>query len=362
VINGPCGLDGQGQVVSLFGIEKSGTTWVEYLLDGLVRGYCNETQECVVSGTLRTQNMKIYHPEIDCTWQLIVNVTIKHEVIPQSLPKNKKILYTFRDPRDMVVSAYYYLVAKKQGFSLTDFMVRAYRFDDTMRWMDSQFQRALSTGSFLVQYEETVKHPLLQLQRMSHFMGLNPSYEVLSSVVEQYSFENMAILEDSLNKSQSLTGLRKGGLRNSSMPRELSFKKVRRGKIGGYKDRMTTEDLEYANHTMELRLNSPLVDIYLEGKTFHLNSINPLSHFAVESNEADVGSTFVSARRMEKLIARNLEENTFVFDPKKTLKDGTENYFESTRKVQLGNAIERMELMQLQKHKLPELQRRQQLQ
>jgi len=99
----------------------------------------------------------------------------------------------------------------------------------------------------LVRYEDLRSNPHETLRRITDFMGKSFSPEVIKEAVEFASMENLRKLEKA-NYFQN-AGL---SLRNANDPDTL---KVRRGKVGGYRDYFTPEQVAQLDSLVQNRLD-----------------------------------------------------------------------------------------------------------
>jgi hypothetical protein len=95
----------------------------------------------------------------------------------------------------------------------------------------------------LVRYEDMHLNPLQELRRVLQFIGIhNIDTEVLDRAQSFCSFENMRRLERDAR-------FRSRRLRPASISDEESYK-TRKGKVGGYKEYLGTEDIHYLDRCM----------------------------------------------------------------------------------------------------------------
>lgn len=168
--------------------------------------------------------------------------------------RGKRVVFLIRDPRDVAVSLYFHLTRRAPRFNGTlsefvrdeDFGVRrAMAFYKA--WHES---RAVPEAFLPIRYEAMVADPASALSACLDFMGAGDvPASIVERAVESASFENMRRLEREGKVDHPK--LRPGDLQD-----EESFK-VRRGKVGGYVDYLSTEDIEYANKAIS-ELASPL--------------------------------------------------------------------------------------------------------
>ena len=152
-----------------------------------------------------------------------------------------KLVYLERDPRDVMVSLFFQVTGRFQDFfrfqgTLGDFLRDSYfgahnlkRFREV--WAELSHQR-----SFLViSYEACHADPRALVQRLLDYYELVSPANDLEKAVVSSQFDKMQALEQSGQFPQPWLQLR-----NQSA-------KVRRGKIGGYRDYLDSDSLSYLN-------------------------------------------------------------------------------------------------------------------
>jgi hypothetical protein len=166
---------------------------------------------------------------------------------------NKRVVLLIRDPRDVAVSNYsqwkhtvnpykkrlHKLPADRDTVSAYDYaMNEDYGIPRTVRFLNAWDQELEKTQAhLLIRYEEMRVNPQDVLKRVMGFLGFSVTDEQLAKAVEHGSMENMRRIEAD---SDPLTGSRR------LMPKDLtnpeSFK-ARRGKVGGYRDYFSDEQI-----------------------------------------------------------------------------------------------------------------------
>jgi len=161
--------------------------------------------------------------------------------------RHKRVLFLARDPRDVVVSAYFQATRRRDRFegSLSDFL-RSDRFGIRKvlvfyrHWHEArQTPRAFR----LLTYEGLHADPAGSLARALDFVGAPPlPPEALARAVDFAGFERLRAMER--------TGyFESKRLRPGDPGDEESFK-VRRGKVGGFRDYLEPEDLAYCDRVI----------------------------------------------------------------------------------------------------------------
>ena len=188
----------------------------------------------------------------------------------------KRIVLLVRDPRDIAVSAYFqwkFRMDKQKralhsaglegrDLSVFDFAMHA---DGSLRKtiaLLNSWDRVLSSLDhvLVVRYEDLRAAPKTWLERIAVFIGLDASPEELSDAVEFASLENMKQME-----RDAAFGAR--GRRFSSGEQSSSDAyKVRRGKVGGYQDYFTDEQVKLIDNLVNTTL-SPTYGYTRDGET-----------------------------------------------------------------------------------------------
>jgi hypothetical protein len=172
----------------------------------------------------------------------------------------KSVILLVRDPRDAVIS-YYFEATKRRGrFAGTagEFLRHPVGGLDTLLtyygiWADA---RTVPQSFCLVRYEDLHRDPVGELGRVMRAVGRAPARAALESAVEFSRFENMRKLE--------AKGFARPDIDRRDPGDAESFK-ARKGKVGGYREYLSPEDVDYMNARIEERL-SPYYADYLRPK------------------------------------------------------------------------------------------------
>ena len=158
--------------------------------------------------------------------------------------KDKKIILLTRDPKDVVVSAYFHKrKRKKMAFSasFSDFLrdevgsLKTY-----LAFLNSWANSKEISDCLIIRYEEMHSDTLAVLRSIFDFAGVKDiSNESLTAAIEFGLFDNMRELET----SDTLGSHR---LRPID-PNDESSYKTRKGKVGGFVEHFSEDDLAYAN-------------------------------------------------------------------------------------------------------------------
>jgi hypothetical protein len=235
-------------------IAKSGRTWLRVLINKYISlAYDVPFEVDDMSGLKEGIPSIVYTHE---AWSHRTIATPKEYVLgtfnlPDSLLFSKRLLFMYRDPRDTVVSLYFEATKRdrrtrgKLDLRMGDF-IRDRRFGiySVVEVMNHWHERFKSHPSLArLSYEALHADTEGELSRVLDFMGFAPvDRGAVNEAVEFSRFENMKKMEknDKFGKSR---------LRPTD-PNDPDSYKVRKGKVGGYTEYLTGEDLNYANAAM----------------------------------------------------------------------------------------------------------------
>jgi hypothetical protein len=176
---------------------------------------------------------------------------------------DKKLVLLVRDPRDTAVSSYHSLKYRpnpaRRGLNLIEadgedapapFDYMRFRANWAIDFMNSwQGELERSEQRLLVRYEDLRAEPLVQLERVLTFLGAAPTSAELADAVEFASFDNLKQLEQRAAFGSADRRIVPGEASNPD-----SFK-VRRGKVGGYRDYLSAEQAAELDGLVAARLS-----------------------------------------------------------------------------------------------------------
>ena len=219
--------------VFIAGYPKSGNTWVQNLVSGLLLDSTSEfiTPRLVNELVPDVQAKKYYKRFFDTM------VFKTHE-----LPKKqfKKVIHLVRDGRDALVSYYKMGVNKSADYpyTLEDMIIEGKGLNPskwhvhTAQWLDNPFDAEIIT----VRYEDLLTNGLLELKKVCEFLGIVRSDEQITRVLENNTISALR------NKVE------KHGIDNdhtwTNKPISAFFRK---GVIGDYKNEMSEELIKAFN-------------------------------------------------------------------------------------------------------------------
>ena len=251
---------------------KSGRTWLRTMLGTMV---------CAQYGLDVDNPMEVQH-----FWKLasdIPNIGFTHDDNPnlkfgkeietdKSRYRRKKVLLLTRDPRDVLVS--YYFDAKNR-MKVIDCDISTYirqeqgSIDAVVAFYNVWARARRVPRDFLwVRYKDIHRDPKQVVRDSAAFLGLPaPSENLLERVVEGASFRNMrkAELNDSFNHER---------LRPADPANPESFK-VRRGKIGGFVDYLSSDDIAYVDNYIDRNLDPFFASYFSKAKAAQSPAAEP---------------------------------------------------------------------------------------
>lgn len=168
--------------------------------------------------------------------------------------RGKKVCFMARHPGDVLVSSWYHLTYRERIYTrglsefIRDELVGIEKVIAFMNmWMEN---RHVPEAFHLATYERMREDPLSGFTGMFTFLGVEVKPELLRAAIEGTSFENMKQME--LQKELAEPWMRIGAEKTDRAM------KVRKGKVGGYKDELSPEDIAFLHRTMAAKLHPEL--------------------------------------------------------------------------------------------------------
>jgi sulfotransferase family protein len=248
--------------VIIIGYPKTGTTWLVTLLTQLFM-----------------RHFKVHNDSIRSIFSVteavagIPTIVATHDDMPNWKPieqfetskyryRNKKVLFLVRDPRDVLISYYFWYtlrnvkaVANDDDFdgTLSEFIDHRIGGVDTVIafyniWAEN---RHVPKDFLMMRYEELHEDPHKHLMRALRFLGINGIPDsLIDEVIDFCQFANMRKLE-----KKGVSGLR---LPASVDPQNNEVYKTRKGKVGGFTEYLSDEEIAY----IDAKIQSKLSDYY----------------------------------------------------------------------------------------------------
>lgn len=231
-----------GFVVS---IPKCGRTWFRVLFDayGCIRAGQEPRTGTDVLPALGLPHVRFTHDR----WEVRTSrwwdrVRGKHLVAAGQT--GKPIVLLVRDPRDVIVSLYHHLSKRDQRFegSLGQFLRHGvFGVEGIVGDMNAWWREwGAAENVLLVRYEDCRAETARELRRMTEHLGFGSADPAaLDSAVEFASFDNMKAMERRGEFREGFLRTEPGGDANAF--------KVRSGKVGGYREVLSTADQDFVD-------------------------------------------------------------------------------------------------------------------
>jgi hypothetical protein len=219
---------------------KCGRTWLRMMLGTALSQHYGVT----VRNLRRLTDADVDHPGLP-------RVLATHDDSPQAKPPHRvmrskrayagtKVVLLVRDPRDVVVSLYFHVTRRRRlpyDGDLIDFVRdRVGGLASLLAFYDAWAPHLTDDNVLLVRYEDMHVDPHRELRRMLGFLGvIDVDDAVVQRAVDDASFDRLQRLERYGSASTR-------ALRTPSADDPESYK-VRRGKIGGYRDYLGAPDI-----------------------------------------------------------------------------------------------------------------------
>jgi Sulfotransferase domain len=231
---------------------KSGRTWLRVMISQLFRVKYDLPEDLILS----YDNFHALNSAVPTTFFTHDNY-IKDYTGDFDSKKpfyDKPVVLLVRDPRDVAVSQFHQwkfrlkeskvalnnYPPRDQEISLFDFVMseRGGGMAEVIDYMNLWAREVVKMQRFhLVRYEDLRAEPEKGLRGMLDFLGVDASAEEVSSAVEYSSFENMKKME-----SQEQSRFSGGRMKPRDKDNPDSYK-VRRAKVGGYRDYFSDEEV-----------------------------------------------------------------------------------------------------------------------
>ena len=218
----------------LVSFPKSGNTWARFLIANLV----HPNQKIDFSNVNRVNP----GPEVTSNRDLMrvprPRIVKSHQYFD---PRYKQVIYIARDPRDVVVSQYYFQRKRKllaDGFPLTEFVGKFIAGETCYygswgehigSWLATRHGQP---GFLLLRYEDMVADTARELTKVASFLGLSATPAIISQAVQRSSADTMRQLEKS--QAQLFTSTK-------DTRQDIPF--VRAAKAGGWRSALPEESV-----------------------------------------------------------------------------------------------------------------------
>ncbi|WP_462281017.1 sulfotransferase domain-containing protein [Salinivirga cyanobacteriivorans] len=242
--------------VYLVSYPKCGRTWLRIMLNNYAR--------------LSGHNQKNYNDS--ALVDFIEGMTIKFEhgqgnwvPAPPELNslkfnaekfKGKRVIFLIRDPRDVLVSSWYHLKYRENIYreGLDQFIYESLTgIDKVIAFFNMWYENRDQLQDFLLLgYEGLHQHTLKNFNRIIEFTKVKYDADIAKMSVEYSSFSNMKKMEASGNLKEPWMKPGAKGQKNSM--------KIRKGKVGSFREELDAKDIQYLNNRIKEQLNPDLIE------------------------------------------------------------------------------------------------------
>lgn len=239
------GWEVDGIKVYVISYPKSGRTWLRTLLGKSLCDYYKIDENLLLETHLLSLRAKVLPTLFS---HGMSGKELWHELSKdKSKYKSKKIVFLVRQPHDVMVSHYFQVKNRRQRFngSISEFIrdeklgvKKLLNFNKI--WYENQHN---VEDFLLIRYEDLHKDAISCLSNLLQFVSAKDvPIPVVEKAVEFCRFENM-------KKKEASNEFNDKRLSAANPENENSYK-VRRGKVGGYVDYLSQEDIEYIDANM----------------------------------------------------------------------------------------------------------------
>ncbi len=169
--------------------------------------------------------------------------------------RGKNVLFLIRDPRDVLVSSWYHLKYRESIYKkgLSDFIYEELiGIDKVIKFFNEFYNNRGIPESFKVMsYEKFHSDTLGQLKELISFAGFPVDNEKAQQAVDASKFSNMSKMETSGSLKEPWM---KPGAKNKS-----NSKKIRKGKVGGFREELDQKHIDYLNNKIKENLHPDLL-------------------------------------------------------------------------------------------------------
>lgn len=219
----------------LISFPKSGRTWLRFILAQYYHQAYGEKLSLNLNRPMNSDAPKI---------------KITHNLTILKYHPNTKYIILLRNPKDIIVSYFHHISERDRKFkgNISSFIKsKKYGFASLLRYFDKlEHMMDNNPKSIQIYYEDLKSNDRKELERICNFLNLKLIPEVANIACEQSRFERMRKIED----NNLLNDVRLSKRNNS--------RKVRKGKVGNYKQEVCPYDIEYMNRLLDMCENKLL--------------------------------------------------------------------------------------------------------
>ena len=218
-------VDSEPDDVFVAGYPKSGNTWMQNLLAGLMFGIdARLAPDSLIHDLVPDVHYKEFYK------RYLTPTFFKTHELPQ--PRHRRVVFLVRDGRDVMVSYFHYLTALGNA---SDFFKLVTTGEGLFpcRWhehIEAWTTNPYGAEMLAISYETLKRDTVATLRRICDFAGVKRERTTLELAVRNASFENLREKEKKFRTADSV------------WPKDKFF--IRRGEVGSYKDEMPGEVMQ----------------------------------------------------------------------------------------------------------------------
>lgn len=162
------------------------------------------------------------------------------------------IALLIRDPRDVVVSRFFQITRRRKKEcpeNLSDFIRDPkWGIESVIHFYNEWYRMWQSVPQcILLTYENLQRDCYSEFSRLLNFFSIEVEEEIIRNTIDYCSFDNMQRREYEM----SIAKPNKIGWLGAGNVEDFESYKVRRGKVGGYVDYLSSKDIEYLEEHVE---------------------------------------------------------------------------------------------------------------
>lgn len=177
----------------------------------------------------------------------IPSLIFSHSLFFLKLYKTKKTVFLIRDPRDVVVSYYYHYSKRKNFYSgtLHSFLRSTWGIKSIIKYNNNIYHyfQYNHDNTIIVRYEDLRKNTFFVMESILKQLNIPVDEKLLRESIEFCEFSKMQKYE----KENKFADKRLKAVD----PKDTETFKVRKGKVGGYKQEMDSQDIEFVNKLIQ---------------------------------------------------------------------------------------------------------------
>lgn len=233
--------------VLVLSVGKSGRTWFRVLLNKYL-SLVFDVPFSVDDLSLANRRIPVIRYDHEA-WSHIhersrIRRWLGENIVPTWILRRKKIIVVVRDPRDTVVSGYFQATKRsrrKKDLQMDEWIRMPTRGVGAIVAVMNEWRSRLRdhSGCLWVRYEDMKADAVAELRRVAEHLGVPVDESKLREAVEFARFENMRKMEESGRFESRIL-----------QPRDATDPdtyKVRRGKVGGYRDYLDEDAVAYVD-------------------------------------------------------------------------------------------------------------------